>query len=193
VTNPASTGSPPIANTIGVVLAAARRQSRRLAAGRRDHCRRRACKFGGQPRQLLEAAFSPAIFDRDVLAFDIAGLGKALAECGNVMGGFGGRAGVEESGQRDRLLRPRRERAVRRRAGPEREESTPSDAGARGYRGRLMGRLADACHGCLHGQDIPCWRRKFAQASACLRFAARPNASMQAAKRRGQSKQAAAR
>ena len=51
------------------------------AAGRGDHGDLPANQFGRQRRQPIELIFGPAVFDRHVLALDIAGLLQALAKC----------------------------------------------------------------------------------------------------------------
>ena len=47
-------------------------------------------KVGHQCRQLIESALRPAVFDRDILPFDIAGFGEALTERGQAARGLGG-------------------------------------------------------------------------------------------------------
>src|SRR5262245_2780356 len=68
----------------------------------------------------------PAVFDRDILALDIAGFGQALTEGGSHRRVRPGRRTVEKPDHRHRrLLRPRRERPSRRRAAEERYELAP--------------------------------------------------------------------
>ena len=51
----------------------------RAAAGC-DHRDRAADQLGGERRQSVQLIFCPAIFDRDISAFDIAGVGQTLAK-----------------------------------------------------------------------------------------------------------------
>src|SRR5262249_23538895 len=66
----------------------------------------------------------PAVFDRYVLAVDIAGFLQALTECSYHRDIPARRCAVEESDHRHQLLRPRRERP-RRRASEKRNEIAP--------------------------------------------------------------------
>src|SRR5262249_27796453 len=67
----------------------------------------------------------PAIFDRNVLPFDVTGLGECFPERGHNVGPIGGGGGVDQSDHRHRrLLRTRRERP-RRRAAEGRDEVAP--------------------------------------------------------------------
>jgi hypothetical protein len=50
------------------------RQSRRFAANSSDHRNLARHQFGSQRRQSIIPAFRPAILDRDILAFEKAGL-----------------------------------------------------------------------------------------------------------------------
>ena len=59
------------------------RERRIVAAGCSDHGHLTLNEFGRQRRQSIRPPLRPAIFDRDVLAFDIAGLIQALAERGH--------------------------------------------------------------------------------------------------------------
>src|SRR5262249_25438866 len=62
-------------------------------------------------RQTIILALRPAIFDRDVLTFDVTGFTQPLAECGQGSRIGRGRCAVEKTDQRDRwLLRPRQDR-----------------------------------------------------------------------------------
>lgn len=51
----------------------------RAAAGC-DHRDRAADQLGGESRQSVQLTFCPAIFDRDISAFDIAGVGQTLTK-----------------------------------------------------------------------------------------------------------------
>src|SRR5262249_59549058 len=88
-------------------------------------CNYPACETAGQygynrigARQLgkpVEAILRPAIFDRDVLALDIAGIFQTLAKCAQRVLVRAGRSGIEHPDHRHRrLLRPPRERPHRR-------------------------------------------------------------------------------
>src|SRR5262249_607798 len=91
-----------------------RRLSRECGGGggrRSDHAHPTANQIGRQLWQSIEAAFCPAIFDRHVLAFDVAGLSKAFPERSHQVLPLAGRGGIKESGHGHRwLLRARRER-----------------------------------------------------------------------------------
>src|SRR5258707_457603 len=49
-------------------------KARWLAACGGDHCNATRHQFGGHSRQLLVPTFRPAVIDRDILTFEIAGL-----------------------------------------------------------------------------------------------------------------------
>ena len=57
------------------------RQRRIGTSGRGDHGDLSANQFGRQRRQSIDLILGPAVFDRHVLALDIAGVFEALAEC----------------------------------------------------------------------------------------------------------------
>ena len=74
----------------------------------------------------IVVTFRPAIFDSDVLPFDIANLTQSLAECVDSGRRFTWRSATEKSDDRHRrLLRARRERPHRRRAAEQRDELAP--------------------------------------------------------------------
>jgi hypothetical protein len=50
---------------------------------RYDHGDLTANQIGRQSRQSIELALGPAIFDRDVAAFDVVGILQTVAECGD--------------------------------------------------------------------------------------------------------------
>src|SRR5262249_11993010 len=76
-----------------------------------------------QRRQPIIMALCPPELDRNVLAFDIAGLRKAATETGHEWFVLLGRCRIEEPDHRHRrLLRVRRERPRGRRAADERDE-----------------------------------------------------------------------
>jgi hypothetical protein len=76
-------------------------------------------------RQPIDLIVGPAIFDRHVLAFDIAGVLQALAECAQTVPERVRRCAAEESDPRDRLLPARREWPDNRRAADQRDELAP--------------------------------------------------------------------
>src|SRR5262245_34243040 len=84
VTSPSFTGSSATANTMGTVFvadlaASAAGELSGVAITAAWRCTRSAAR-GREP---LVALLGPAIFDRDVLPFDIAALGEPLAKCRN--------------------------------------------------------------------------------------------------------------
>jgi hypothetical protein len=81
-----------------------RRLCRRSAGERRDHLDLAADEVGGQCRQPIGVALRPAVFDRDVLTFDVAGFVQSLAERGHIRGNRIGRRGAEDADHRHRLL-----------------------------------------------------------------------------------------
>jgi len=88
---------------MGIVVVAA------LAAnsgtsGRGDHRDLPANQFGRQRRQPLHLVLSPAVFDRDVLALDVAGLLEALTERSQAIPISIRRLAVEETDHRNRRL-----------------------------------------------------------------------------------------
>src|SRR5262245_45979135 len=84
-----------------------------------------ANQFFHEYRQPLELTLSPAIFDRHVLALDIAGVLEALAECAHTVRKRVRRCTAEEPDHRHgRLLCARRERP-RGRAAKKRDELAP--------------------------------------------------------------------
>src|SRR6516162_3860978 len=82
VTRPSSTGSKPIAKTIGTVAVASfAARAARVAAGVAITATRRRTRAAISAGRLV-LAVQPVVFDRRVLVVDSAGLAKALAECG---------------------------------------------------------------------------------------------------------------
>ena len=74
-------GRSPITKTIGIVVVAALAASAAGgAAARDDHGHLTADQIGRQCRQSIILTLRPAIFDRHILALDIAGFAQALAE-----------------------------------------------------------------------------------------------------------------
>ena len=110
---------------MGIVVVAAF-AANTARSGRGDHGDLSANQVGRQRRQPIHLTLRPAVFDRHVLALDIAGVFEALAECAQtVRVRVVSRCGVEESDQRHRrLLRPRHERPCHRRAAEKANELT---------------------------------------------------------------------
>ena len=75
------TGSPPVAKTIGIVVVAALAADAAVPPADDHHLT--ANQASRKSRQTIDLIFRLAIFDRDVLALDIAGFLQALAECRN--------------------------------------------------------------------------------------------------------------
>jgi len=78
-------------------------------------------EISGKRLQAIKLAIEPVIPDRHILAFDKAGLGKAVAECGAPLRGRVGRAHVEQSDKRQPLLQCARCKRPGRRASEKRE------------------------------------------------------------------------
>ena len=103
------------------------RQRRSGASGRDDHGDLSANQIGRQLRQPIDLILGPAVYDRHVLALDIAGLLQALAKSAQTVRDHVRRLAVEEPDHRHRrLLRPRRQRPRRRRAAEQRDELAAS-------------------------------------------------------------------
>jgi hypothetical protein len=68
------------------------RQSGELTARCGDHVHLTLHKLGRQLRQPIDLTFGVAVFDRHVLARDIAGFTEALPKCGHEVRSAGGRA-----------------------------------------------------------------------------------------------------
>src|SRR4029450_5295116 len=80
-------------------------------------------QFGRQRRQTIELSLCPAVFDRDILALDIACVLQALAKSAHTVRDRVRRLAVEEADYRRRpLLRARHERPRSGRAAEERDE-----------------------------------------------------------------------
>jgi hypothetical protein len=96
------------------------------AAGQSDDIDSAADEIGDQCRQALVAGVAEAVFDRDVVALDVAGLRQTLAERHLALRVGIGRAGVQVADHRHRrLLRARGERPSDRTA-DERDELATS-------------------------------------------------------------------
>src|SRR5262249_13179535 len=103
---------------------------RSIAAGRHNHGHLTVNQFGRKHRQSIILAFRPAIFDLDVLAFDISCLFQSLAERTQAdrVSGQVRRCAAEEPDHWHRgLLRARRERPRNRRAAECSQQFPPSD------------------------------------------------------------------
>jgi hypothetical protein len=86
-------------------------------------------------RLIRQLPFSPAIFDRHVLAFDIVGFVQTLTKRGHVRTQTRQGCGVEVSDhQHRRLLRMRRKRPRNRRAAEKRDEPAPPHVLSQGPR-----------------------------------------------------------
>jgi len=57
------------------------RECRSRAPGHRDHAHLTTDQIGGQLRHPIEVAFTPAIFERHVLALDVSGFRETPAKC----------------------------------------------------------------------------------------------------------------
>src|SRR5436189_302219 len=81
------------------------------AAGQSDDIDPAADEIGDQGRQALVAGVAETVFDRDVVAFDVAGLRQTLAKRHLALRVGIGRAGIQVADYRHRrLLRPSGER-----------------------------------------------------------------------------------
>src|SRR5215469_13933464 len=82
---------------------------------RSDHRHLTAYQIGCEVGQSVGLVLCPAILDRHILALDVAGFTKALAECGQISCTIDRRRAAEEPNHRHRrLLRARHERPRRR-------------------------------------------------------------------------------
>src|SRR6516162_7029778 len=89
---------------------------------RSDHRHLMAYQIGCEVGQSVVLVLSPAILDRHILALDVAGFTKALAECGQKACTIDWRRAAKEPNHRHRrLLRTHRERP-RCRAADQRDE-----------------------------------------------------------------------
>src|SRR5215470_13283296 len=90
---------------------------------RSDHRHLTAYQIGCEVGQSVVLVLRPAILDRHILALDVAGFTKALAECGQIAcTSDRGRAAKESYHRHRRLLRARRERPRCCRAAEQRDE-----------------------------------------------------------------------
>src|SRR5262249_46188716 len=99
------------------------RQRRVGTSGCDDHGDLPANQFSYQRRYPMDLILTPAVFDRDVLALDMAGILKALAECAYTVRLSIGRTRVDDANHRQRRLRgARRDWPRDRRAAEQRDE-----------------------------------------------------------------------
>src|SRR2546421_8156116 len=92
---------------------------------RSNHRHLTVYQIGCEVGQSVGLVLSPAILDRHILAVDVAGSTKALAECGQIACTIDRRRAAKESNHRHRLLRARRKRPRRPRAAEKRDELAP--------------------------------------------------------------------
>ena len=113
-------------NTMGIVVVAAlAANADSETSGRDDHGDAAANQFGRQRRQPIDLIVGPAVFDRHVLALDIAASLEALAKYAQTVRSVR-RCGVEEPDHRHRrLLRVRGVRPSGGRAAEKGEELPP--------------------------------------------------------------------
>src|SRR6266536_1721836 len=134
VTKPDVIGSPPFANTTGIAVVAD------LAAS----------AAGGQCRQSIVLAIRPAVYDRYIVALDIANFAQTVAERSHERSFGVRRPGAEETNYRHwRLLRLCGERPCHR-AGQTRNEFPPTHD-------HLVARIGTSAHGPSPGADAGCW------------------------------------
>src|SRR5271169_842698 len=107
----------------------------RRGAGCENHGHLTADQIGRQIRQSIVMALSPTVFDRDVLALDVANLVQGPPESDQAGGDIVGllRAAAEIANHRHRLLRARRQRQCGRRAAEPDDELTAFHAEGTGY------------------------------------------------------------
>src|SRR5262249_15591648 len=104
-------------------------QYRRITALRHNERHMAAHEFCRQRGKPIVVTLRPAVFDRDVLAFDVAGFLQTLAECGNEVRIRSRRSAVEITDHwNNRLLRVRRERPRSHRAAERGYQFPPSDS-----------------------------------------------------------------
>src|SRR5262245_38734451 len=120
-TRPSLTGSSAATKTMGPGCRLGRQRHSRTSE-RGDHCNLPANQVGRQRRQSIDLIFAPAVYDRDVLALDIAAILEATVKSAKTVRVRVRRLAVEKPDHRHRrLLRARRDRP-RRRAAEQRDE-----------------------------------------------------------------------
>src|SRR5262245_1771167 len=101
-------------------------RQRRDTVRRHDHGDLSANQVGCQLWQPIHLIFGPAVFDRHVLALNIADILQALTKSAQTLGESVRRCVIEEPNYRHRrLLRARRERPCRSRAAKQRDDLAP--------------------------------------------------------------------
>ena len=84
-TRPSLTGSSETMKTMGIVVVAdLAANAAAVPPARGDHGDLSANQFGRQRRQSIGLIFGPAVFNRHVLALDIAGVFETLAKCAQI-------------------------------------------------------------------------------------------------------------
>jgi hypothetical protein len=101
---------------------------RRNCGGTSDHSYSTLNEVGRHRRQSILVALRPTVFDRDVLALNVAGLGKAPDESRNLAGPLVDRRSAAEiaDNRHRRLLRAHRERPCYRARAEQCDEAAPS-------------------------------------------------------------------
>src|SRR5262245_64674071 len=101
-------------------------QRRRNTSGRDNHGDLPPNQLGRQLRQPIKLILAPTVYDRYVIALDIAGVLEALAKSAQTVLDSLRRSVIKEADHRHRaLLRARRERPRGRRAAEQRDELAP--------------------------------------------------------------------
>jgi hypothetical protein len=125
-TRPNSTGSAPLLKDDRDRRGCAFGREYRRAAGCRDYVDVTIDEVGGQSGQPIIATLRPAVFDRHVLALDVAGLAEPLAERRQTLCTRVGRPGAQVADHRHHLLlRARGQRPGNRRADGKSDELPP--------------------------------------------------------------------
>src|SRR5262249_27249075 len=102
------------------------RQCHRRATGRDEHRNSLAHQISRQCRQSLKFIVGPAVLDRKIYAFAIAGVLEALGKSAQRPQKSFGRLRIEKPNHRHRRLLRARRQWPRRRAAEQRDELTPS-------------------------------------------------------------------
>src|SRR5262245_12799832 len=126
-TRPSRTGSSETMKMIDIVLVVALAADAAASPPRRDnHVDASTHQVSPKCRQPVESVLSPAVFDRDILGLDKAGIFEALAKCAQTIAELVGGSRVEKSNNwHRRLLCLRRHRPRRRRAAEQRQYLAP--------------------------------------------------------------------
>src|SRR5262249_42201520 len=105
------------------------RQYRGITALRHNEGHMAAHEFCRQCGKPIIATLCPAVFNREVLAFDVAGFLQTLPECGNEVRIRSGRSAVKITDHRRRLLRACGERPHRNCRSADKRNEFPSSHG----------------------------------------------------------------